>query len=88
VTLHKRQNEGIYMGRILILLGLVALAVYLVRKIYLSPPDTQSTEKQRNQQGIMKKCLHCDLHVPSEQGCEDPEGRFFCSEEHKQAHKP
>lgn len=77
------------MGRLLILIGLVAISVYLLKKIYFNAiENTQQKGKPDNKDvGVMKKCLHCELHVPGEQACFDEQGRAFCSEAHKLAHQ-
>jgi len=75
--------------RLLILIGLVVLSVYLLKKIYFQAIEKQGNANKPSEKdiGLMKKCQHCDLHVPSEQACFDEKGRAFCSEAHKQAYQ-
>ena len=75
--------------RLLILIGLVVLSVYLLKKIYFQAIEKQGGSNNPSEKdiGLMKKCLHCELHVPSEQACFDEKGRAFCSEAHKLAYQ-
>ncbi len=77
------------MGRLLILIGIVALSVYLLKKIYfnaIEKPDNNSKSDEKDV-AVMKKCQHCNLHVPDNQALYDSQGRAFCSEEHKLAYQ-
>lgn len=76
------------MGRLLVLIALVALSVYLLKKIYLSAPEQMKNKGSEDKDiGLMKKCAQCELHIPSEHAHYDDQGHAFCSEEHKQAYK-
>jgi len=65
------------MARLLLLLGLIALTVYIIKKLYLPKPE----EKQQQPQ-LMKKCSKCSTYIPENQTIQHDE-LFFCSETHR-----
>ncbi len=77
------------MGRLLLLIGLVVAAAWLVRRIYLTG-SSSSAEQGTNDAtpALMKKCEHCNLHVPETRGVKNAQGVFFCSKEHLSQHSP
>jgi uncharacterized protein len=68
------------MIRLLILIGLIAIAVWLWRRLQGNPRQTVQppvdTEK-------MVRCSHCSLHVP-ETSAFSKDGLWYCSQAHLQ----
>ena len=67
--------------RTLFLLIVIALVVWLVRRLW-----RERAEKPRREiSGRMVRCAHCGLHIPSEE-CIEADGRCFCCAEHRDAY--
>jgi uncharacterized protein len=66
------------MGRLLVLILLVVLAVWLVRKALRGPAEVQ---KRSDIQGDLVRCAHCGVHLPRSEARME-EGALYCSEEH------
>jgi uncharacterized protein len=64
------------MGRLVVLILLVVLAVWLVRRALRgsSPPKTLS-------EGELVRCAHCGVHLPRADAREQA-GALYCSAEH------
>jgi uncharacterized protein len=65
------------MLRMLVLIALVVLAVWLVRKALRAPQDRRPLAKE----GELVRCAHCGLHLPRAEAREAA-GLLYCSEEH------
>ena len=65
------------MGRLLLLIALVGLSAYLIKKIYLEKPDDNKADST-----LMKKCHVCQMHMPSDKVFAH-EAKYFCSEAHR-----
>lgn len=65
------------MGRLLVLIALVVLVVWLVKRALRSgnPPPKALWE------GELVKCAHCGVHLPRGEAREAG-GALFCSDEH------
>lgn len=73
------------MGRLFILIAVIAVIALLVKKIFFSQPKqaSQADTRQNQEAKLMKKCRLCELHLPADQGIQNQQGEFFCSEEHQ-----
>lgn len=66
------------MGRLLVLIVLVVLAVWLVRRA-LRPPQQKPPSVEKP--GELIACAHCGVHLPRSEA--RPAGdALYCSEEH------
>lgn len=68
------------MGRLVVLVLLVVLAVWLVRRA-LRRPASHEMKPSKEQQGDLVRCAHCAVHLPRAEARER-EGLLYCSEEH------
>jgi uncharacterized protein len=66
------------MLRLIVLVALVVLAVWLIRRALRGP---QPKAKAPEQQGELVKCAHCGVHLPRAEA-RQTEGLLYCSEEH------
>jgi uncharacterized protein len=66
------------MGRLLVLIVLVVLAVWFIRRALrrLQPGD-----KPLVKEGELVRCAHCGVHLPRSEA-RQAEGVLYCSEEH------
>jgi uncharacterized protein len=66
------------MGRLLVLIVLVVLAVWFIRRALrrLQPGD-----KPLVKEGELVRCAHCGVHLPRSEA-RQAEGILYCSEEH------
>jgi len=70
------------MGRLIVLVVLVVLAVWLIRRALKS--STTGPEAQRKppgEIGQLVRCARCGVHLPRAEACEAG-GRLYCGEEH------
>ena len=67
------------MGRLLVLIVLVVLAVWFIRRALrrLQPGDKQPLVKESE----LVRCAHCGVHLPRSEA-RQAEGILYCSEEH------
>ena len=73
------------MFRLLLLLAVIGLAVFLVKKLYLNNTNGNAGARKPGDQeplGLMQKCALCELHLPKEQGLVHQD-TFFCCEQHR-----
>jgi len=61
----------------LVLVALVVLAVWLVRRALRAPQDRSPGQGQ----GELVRCAHCGVHLPRAEAREAA-GTLYCSEEH------
>jgi len=73
------------MGRLLFLALVIGVTIFLLRKLYLGKNSQSENTGKSSQAQLMKKCQHCELHLPENQGVQDEQGRFFCNTEHLKA---
>jgi uncharacterized protein len=72
------------MGRLLVLIVLVVLAVWLVKRA-LRPARRNSAPVQK--QGELVACAHCGVHLPRSEARSEGDA-LYCSEEHARLGKP
>jgi uncharacterized protein len=68
------------MGRLLVLVVLVVLAVWLVRRALRRPASHEMTPS-KEKEGDLVRCAHCGMHLPRAEA-RQAEGALYCSEEH------
>jgi uncharacterized protein len=68
------------MGRLIVLIILVVLAVWLVRRA-LRPPAQKPQAGKPESGGELVRCAHCGVHLPRSEA-RMLEGGLYCSEEH------
>ena len=68
------------MGRLLVLVVLLVLAVWLVRRA-LRRPTSHEIGPSKEKQGELVRCAHCGVHLPRAEA-RHAEGALYCSEEH------
>ena len=69
------------MGRLLVLILLVVLAVWLVRRALRSTTTKTEVRKQADSQGELVRCAHCGVHLPRAEA-RQAAGGLYCSDEH------
>jgi uncharacterized protein len=69
------------MGRLLVLILLVVLAVWLLRRALRGPTTRNEVRKQSESQGELVQCAHCGVHLPRAEARPAP-GGLYCSDEH------
>jgi uncharacterized protein len=68
--------------RLIVLIALVVLAVWLIRRALRGP--VQKTDLQKKAEaapGDLVRCAHCGVHLPRSEA-RQAEGLLYCSEEH------
>jgi uncharacterized protein len=65
------------MLRMLVLVALIVLAVWLVRRALRAPRGPAPLAKE----GELVRCAHCGLHLPRAEAREAA-GALYCSDEH------
>jgi uncharacterized protein len=68
------------MGRLIVLVVLVVLAVWLIRRAWLRA-SAQKTREKQPVQGDLVACARCGVHLPRAEA-HVAGGRPFCGEEH------
>ena len=68
------------MGRLIVLVVLVVLAVWLIRRAWLRV-SAQKTQEKPPVQGDLVACARCGVHLPRAEA-HVAGGRSFCGEEH------
>ena len=69
------------MGRLLVLIVLVVLAVWLVRRALRGPKQDIQVKPPAEVPGELVSCAHCGVHLPRSEA-RMQEGAVYCSEEH------
>jgi len=69
------------MGRLIVLVLLVVLAVWLVRRALRAPGDQADLRKRAEAAGQLVRCAHCGVHLPRSEA-RDAGGLLYCSDEH------
>jgi uncharacterized protein len=67
--------------RFLVLIALVVLAVWLVRRAFLRAAGRGQQRKEAPLQQDLVSCARCGVHLPRSEAREAG-GRLFCGEEH------
>ncbi|MFT5534622.1 MAG: hypothetical protein ACI8WM_000414 [Burkholderiaceae bacterium] len=74
--------------RFLAWLVLVLLVIYVVRKKMTAatrpPPQTRSPNDVEGES--MVNCAHCGIYVPASEALSGPQGKLYCSSEHRALH--
>jgi uncharacterized protein len=65
--------------RLIVLIVLVVLAVWLIRRA-LRGPGSEKTTPQVKETDLVR-CAHCGVHLPRSEA-RQAEGLLYCSEEH------
>jgi uncharacterized protein len=66
------------MGRLLVVIVLVVLAVWLIRRALRRPPQADPPVVK---EGELVRCAHCGVHLPRAEA-RQAQGVLYCSEEH------
>jgi uncharacterized protein len=69
------------MGRLLVLILLVVLAVWLVRRALRGKATAGEAKKQAGAHGELVRCAHCGVHLPRSEA-RQAGGALYCSDEH------
>ena len=69
------------MGRILVLVALVVIAVWLLRRA-AGRLDGGGDAPPAPPVGELVRCAHCGVHLPRAEACQAPGGALYCSDEH------
>jgi uncharacterized protein len=72
-------NRG--MGKLLVLILLVVLAVWVIRRAFRASRPAREPEKQPLEQQDLVRCARCGVHLPRSEA-RQAEGRLYCGEEH------
>jgi uncharacterized protein len=67
--------------RLLVLILLVVLAVWLIRRALAHMAHKDTPPGQKAVEGDLVACAHCALNLPRGEACEAG-GLFYCSEQH------
>lgn len=69
------------MGRLLVLIVIVVLAVWLVRRALRGTTTKTDVRKQAESQQQLVRCAHCGVHLPRAEA-RQAGGALYCSDEH------
>ena len=69
------------MGRLLVLIALVVLAVWLVRRALKPPAPKGDIPQKKAIEGELVACAHCGLNLPRGEAL-SAGSALYCSEEH------
>jgi uncharacterized protein len=67
--------------RLIVLIALVVLAVWLIRRALRGPAQKTDPQKKAAAAGELVRCAHCGVHLPRSEARET-QGALYCSEEH------
>jgi len=67
--------------RFIVLIALVVLAVWLIRRALRGPTLKTDLNKPAEAAGELVRCAHCGVHLPRGEARESG-GALYCSEEH------
>jgi uncharacterized protein len=67
--------------RFIVLVVLVVLAVWLIRRALRGPVQKADLQKRTEAVGELVRCAHCGVHLPRSEA-RQAAGRLYCSEEH------
>jgi uncharacterized protein len=69
------------MGRLLVLILLVVLAVWLVRRALRRPNTSAAAESRAADQGELVRCARCGVHLPRGEA-RQASNELYCSDDH------
>ena len=69
------------MARLVVLVLLVVVAVWLVRRALRGPRDQGDLRGRAEAAGQLVRCAHCGVHLPRAEAREAG-GLLYCSDEH------
>ena len=69
------------MGRLVVLILLVVLAVWLIRRALRRSLSDKDPSRKTEIQGELVSCAYCGMHLPRSEA-RQAEGVLYCSEEH------
>ena len=69
------------MGRLVVLVLLVVIAVWLVRRALRGPGGDADPRARAEAAAQLVRCAHCGMHLPRSEACEAG-GLLYCSDEH------
>jgi uncharacterized protein len=69
------------MLRLIVLVVLVVLAVWLIRRALARSNRRSEPPRPGSSRGELVKCAHCGLHLPRAEA-RQTQGLLYCSEEH------
>jgi uncharacterized protein len=69
------------MGRLLVLIVIIVLAVWLVRRALRGTTTKTEAGKQAESQEQLVRCAHCGVHLPRGEA-RQAGGALYCSDEH------
>ena len=69
------------MGRLVVLVVLVVLAVWLVRRAIGKSGSAKQGPSRTLAEGELVRCAHCGVHLPRNEARQAAES-LYCSEEH------
>jgi uncharacterized protein len=67
--------------RFIVLIVLVVLAVWLIRRALQAPAQKADLHKRTEAAGELVRCAHCGVHLPRSEA-RQAAGALYCSEEH------
>jgi uncharacterized protein len=69
------------MGKLLVLILFVVLAVWVIRRAFGASRAAGQPEKQAVEEQDLVRCARCGVHLPRSEA-RQAEGRLYCGEEH------
>jgi uncharacterized protein len=69
------------MGRLLVLILLVVLAVWVIRRAFRASRAADPPAKQPLEQQDLVRCARCGVHLPRSEA-RPADGALYCGEEH------
>ncbi|MFL6563649.1 MAG: PP0621 family protein [Burkholderiales bacterium] len=69
------------MGRLIVLVLLVVVAVWLVRRALRDRSGATHPRERAESAGQLVRCAHCGVHLPRAEA-RAADGLLYCSEEH------
>ena len=69
------------MGKLLVLILLVVLAVWVIRRAFSASRPAGKPQQQPLEQQDLVRCARCGVHLPRSEA-RQAEGRLYCGEEH------
>jgi uncharacterized protein len=67
--------------RFIVLIALVVLAVWLIRRALRGPVQKTDVRNKVQAAGELVRCAHCGMHLPRAEAREI-QGALYCSDEH------
>ena len=67
--------------RLIVLIALVVLAVWLIRRALRGPAQKADLQKRTDAVGDLVRCAHCGVYLPRAEA-RQAAGALYCSDEH------